>query len=77
LRRRFEDLGYEVTGFSRNVAADYWLGSVSFMDVLAARGLASPNMIKMAVEGAEIATLQGFDFEALRPKFVLMEAQPE
>ncbi len=58
-------------------AGDYHVAAVRFRDVVDKFGWAAPTLIKMDVEGAEIAALQGFDFEALRPKFVLMEAQPQ
>lgn len=63
-------------GARQDEAADYWLGSVSFMDALAATGLATPTMIKMDVEGAELAVLEGFDFDRCRPLYLLIEAHP-
>lgn len=57
-------------------AADYWLGSVTFMDALAATGTPAPTMVKMDVEGAEFAVLEGFDFDRCRPLYFMIEAQP-
>lgn len=63
-------------GAREDEIADYWLGSVSFMDALAAAGSPAPTLIKMDVEGAELAVLQGFDFDRCRPLCFLIEAQP-
>lgn len=55
-------------------ASDYRIAAVRFADVVEGLGWGPPTLAKIDVEGGEWAALQGFDFQAIRPRFVLVEA---
>jgi len=55
-------------------ASDYRIAAVRFADVVDELGWGPPTLAKIDVEGGEWAALQGFDFQAKRPRFVLVEA---
>lgn len=55
---------------------DYWIPAVVFREVVHEFGLGAPTVVKLDVEGSELSALEGFDFENLRPSFILMEAEP-
>ncbi len=56
--------------------SDYLVPAVPFCGVVSDLGWGGPTVVKMDVEGAELSALAGFDFDAQRPRFILMEAEP-
>jgi len=60
-----------------NERPDYFVSSIRFSDVVSHFNLRGPTLLKMDIEGAEVAALNGIGFDKNRPKYVLIEADPK